>query len=143
MRPTRPLQPGYTADMVATPDDDDDDDNDASTDDKSESVPDGEAVAVAVTRRPTLAFMDSGGRPSGGGGGSRNHTGAVYVFSRKRKQFQIKWSILGNGSLRWFNEETSLAIPKEMIQLSHVFRKMAAWLSLSYPAKTLCYPYMG
>jgi hypothetical protein len=36
---------------------------------------------------------------------------------------QVKWCILGNGSLKWFNEQTSLAIPKEIIQLGHVFRQ--------------------
>jgi hypothetical protein len=35
----------------------------------------------------------------------------------------VKWCILGNGSLKWFNEQTSLAIPKEIIQLGHVFRQ--------------------
>ena len=98
---------------------DDDDDDDVIIGDSDIAA----EVKVAVMRRPTIAMPDSCG---GGGGrqpGSRNHTGAVYVLSRKRKQFQIKWSILGNGSLRWFNEQTSLAIPKETIQLSHVFRE--------------------
>ena len=97
---------------------DDDDDDDVIIGDSDIAA----EVKVAVMRRPTIAMPDS----CGGGGrqpGSRNHTGAVYVLSRKRKQFQIKWSILGNGSLRWFNEQTSLAIPKETIQLSHVFRE--------------------
>jgi len=53
--------------------------------------------------------------------GTKNQTGALYVLSRSKKVFQCKWCILGNGNFRWFNEETSLAIPKESILLSNIF----------------------
>jgi len=42
-------------------------------------------------------------------------------MSRRRKVFQVKWAVLGSGCISWFNEETSLAIPKESIQLSNIF----------------------
>jgi len=53
--------------------------------------------------------------------GTKNQTGALYVLSRSKKAFQCKWCILGNGNFRWFNEETSLAIPKESVLLSNIF----------------------
>eukprot|EP00092_Neocalanus_flemingeri_P004733 GFUD01005098.1.p1 GENE.GFUD01005098.1~~GFUD01005098.1.p1 ORF type:complete len:1563 (+),score=315.45 GFUD01005098.1:146-4834(+) len=53
--------------------------------------------------------------------GTKNQTGALYVLSRSKKVFQCKWCILGHGNIRWYNEETSLAIPKETILLSNIF----------------------
>jgi len=53
--------------------------------------------------------------------GTKNQTGALYVLSRSKKVFQCKWCILGHGNFRWFNEETSLAIPKESVLLSNIF----------------------
>jgi hypothetical protein len=49
---------------------------------------------TSVLRKQTVAGLEGGGGGSAGGGrlgGSRNHTGAVYVLSRKRKQFQVKF----------------------------------------------------
>ncbi len=50
---------------------------------------------TSVLRKQTVAGLEGGGGGNavGGGrqGGSRNHTGAVYVLSRKRKQFQVKF----------------------------------------------------
>ncbi len=51
---------------------------------------------TSVLRKQTVAGLEGGGgggNTGGGGrlGGSRNHTGAVYVLSRKRKQFQVKF----------------------------------------------------
>jgi hypothetical protein len=50
---------------------------------------------TSVLRKQTVAGLvegGGGGNASGGRlGGSRNHTGAVYVLSRKRKQFQVKF----------------------------------------------------
>ena len=53
--------------------------------------------------------------------GSRNMSGALYVFSRSKKQFQVKWCVLGEGKLSWYNEDTSLAIPKESFLLTNIF----------------------
>jgi hypothetical protein len=50
--------------------------------------------ATSVIRKQTVAGLEGGGGGNSGGGrlgGSRNHTGAVYVLSRKRKQFQVKF----------------------------------------------------
>jgi hypothetical protein len=50
---------------------------------------------TSVLRKQTVAGLEGGGGGNAGGGGrlggSRNHTGAVYVLSRKRKQFQVKF----------------------------------------------------
>jgi hypothetical protein len=45
---------------------------------------------------------------------------------------KVKWCILGNGSLKWFNEQTSLAIPKEIIQLGHVFRQTQTAMAIVF-----------
>ena len=55
------------------------------------------------------------------GTGSRNHSGALYILSRSKKQFQVKWCVLGEGKFSWFNEDTSLAIPKESFLLTNIF----------------------
>ena len=34
---------------------------------------------------------------------------------------QCKWCVLGEGKLSWFNEDTSLAIPKESFSLNNIF----------------------
>ena len=52
---------------------------------------------------------------------SRNHSGALYILSRSKKQFQVKWCVLGEGKFSWFNEDTSLAIPKESFLLTNIF----------------------
>ena len=54
--------------------------------------------------------------------GTKTQAGALFILSRSKKAFQCKWCILGHGNLRWFNEDTSLAIPKETILLSNIFR---------------------
>ena len=33
----------------------------------------------------------------------------------------MKWCVLGSGNFRWFNEETSLAIPKESLKVTNMF----------------------
>lgn len=53
--------------------------------------------------------------------GTKTQAGALFILSRSKKAFQCKWCILGKGNLKWFNEDTSLAIPKETILLSNVF----------------------
>jgi hypothetical protein len=53
--------------------------------------------------------------------GTKTQAGALFILSRSKKAFQCKWCILGQGNLRWFNEDTSLAIPKETILLSNIF----------------------
>ena len=35
--------------------------------------------------------------------------------------FQVKWCVLGEGKLSWYNEDTSLAIPKESFLLTNIF----------------------
>ena len=72
---------------------------------------------------------------------TRNQSGALYIFSRSKKQFlvseifskifflssdliitiQCKWCVLGEGKLSWYNEDTSLAIPKESFSLTNIF----------------------
>jgi len=51
---------------------------------------------------------------------TRNHSAAIFVLSRRKKQFLVKWCVLGEGLLKWFNEE-SVARPKETIMLSNIF----------------------
>ena len=53
--------------------------------------------------------------------GTKTQAGALFILSRSKKAFQCKWCILGHGNLKWFNEDTSLAIPKETILLSNIF----------------------
>ena len=72
--------------------------------------------SVASSRREPLIF------PSLSlSSGSKNMSGAIYVFSRSKKQFQVKWCVLGEGKLSWYNEDTSLAIPKESFLLTNIF----------------------
>ena len=54
-------------------------------------------------------------------GMSKGHSGALYVLSRSKKQFQCKWCVLSEGRLSWFNEDHSLAIPKETFLVTNIF----------------------
>jgi hypothetical protein len=56
----------------------------------------GEEVTSVLRKQTVAGLVEGGGGNAGGGrlGGSRNHTGAVYVLSRKRKQFQVKFSFV-------------------------------------------------
>ena len=74
------------------------------------------SVFVSNSRREPLIFPSSSL-----GSGTRNMSGALYVFSRSKKQFQVKWCVLGEGKLSWYNEDTSLAIPKEAFLLTNIF----------------------
>ena len=55
------------------------------------------------------------------GYGTKNQSGALYILSRSKKQFQCKWCVLGEGKFSWFNEDTSLAIPKESFLVTNIF----------------------
>lgn len=46
-----------------------------------------------------------------------------YEFSRRiiLQTVQCKWCVLGEGKFSWFNEDTSLAIPKESFLLTNIF----------------------
>ena len=53
--------------------------------------------------------------------GTKTQAGALHILSRSKKVFQCKWCILGHGNLRWFNEDISMANPKETILLNNIF----------------------
>jgi hypothetical protein len=85
------VRPRPSADVVADTPTADSNVDDVLTADAGEEV-------TSVLRKQTVAGLEGGGGGgnAGGGrlGGSRNHTGAVYVLSRKRKQFQVKFLIV-------------------------------------------------
>ncbi len=81
------VRPRPSADVVA---DDPTADSNVDNNDGDDEVKE----VTSVLRKQTVAGLEGGGGNAGGGGrlgGSRNHTGAVYVLSRKRKQFQVKF----------------------------------------------------
>jgi hypothetical protein len=80
------VRPRPSADVVA---DDPTADSNVDNNDGDDEVKE----VTSVLRKQTVAGVEGGGGNAIGGrlGGSRNHTGAVYVLSRKRKQFQVKF----------------------------------------------------
>ncbi len=81
------VRPRPSADFVAADDPTAESNVDNEGDDEVREV-------TSVLRKQTVAGVEGGGGNAAGGGrlgGSRNHTGAVYVLSRKRKQFQVKF----------------------------------------------------
>ena len=57
----------------------------------------------------------------------RNHSGPLYL--KTKKSFTVKWCVLTNVDFSYFNEEYSLAIPKEQLSLYSI-------LSLSRHVRT-------
>jgi len=85
------VRPRPFADFVSPdPGADDEEDEDAADGGDDVKAVSGRGV-TAVLRKQTVAGLEGFGGGSAGGrlGGSRNHTGAVFVLSRKRKQFQV------------------------------------------------------
>ena len=81
------VRPRPSADVVA---DDPTADSNVDNNDGDDEV----REVTSVLRKQTVAGLEGGGGGNAGGGrlgGSRNHTGAVYVLSRNRKQFQVKF----------------------------------------------------
>ncbi|XP_023322395.1 arf-GAP with Rho-GAP domain, ANK repeat and PH domain-containing protein 1 [Eurytemora carolleeae] len=99
-RSTPPGSYAPTLNPQGTPNDSDDDDN-------SDTMSD-----FTTTRRTSMFLQENK---------SKNNSGAIFVLSRRKKQFYCKWCVLGEGLLKWFNEDTSLARPKETIMLSNIF----------------------